>query len=90
MAALAACPLADRLTIQEENAGLHFLVRVDLPVTEQVILDGCATTGLRVSSLSEYYHGEAPRSAQKCLVVNYSGLSEEQLAKLEEILANLC
>ncbi len=87
MKALAACPLAEKLTIQEENAGLHFLVRVDLPVSETQILQRCAEAGLGVHSLSNYYHGAVPETAKKCLVVNYSGLSEEQLTKLEEILA---
>ena len=87
MKALAACPLSDRLTIEEENAGLHFLVRVDLPVTEQALLERCAQAGLRVSCLSDYYHGNVPEQSKKCLVINYSGLSQEDLTKLEEILA---
>ena len=72
---------------EEENAGLHVLVRVDLPVTEEAILQRCSEVGVRVSSLSDYYHGNVPQTARKCLVVNYSGLSEEDLTKLEEILA---
>ena len=87
MKALSHCTLADKLTIKEENAGLHFLVRVDTPETEEVILQRCTEAGLRVSSLSDYYHGNVPDTAKKCLVVNYSGLSQEDLTKLEEILA---
>ena len=87
MQALTNCPLADRMTIEEENAGLHFLVRLDLPATEERILKRCAEVGLRVSSLSDYYHGDVPQMARNCLVVNYSGLSDEDLTKLEEILA---
>lgn len=87
MKMLSECSLADRLTIEEENAGLHFLVRVDLPVTEDVILRRCAEVGLGISSLSDYYHGKVPQQARKCLVVNYSGLSQKDLTKLEEILA---
>ena len=87
MKALTECPLADRLTVLEENAGLHFLVRVDLPVAEDVIKARCVQAGLRVSSLSDYYHGTVPADAGKCLVVNYSGLSQKDLTKLEEILA---
>lgn len=87
MKALSHCALADKLTIKEENAGLHFLVRVDTPETEEVILQRCTEAGLRVSSLSDYYHGNVPDTAKKCLVVNYSGLSQEDLTKLEEILA---
>ena len=37
MAALTACPLAERLTVQEENAGVHFLVRVDTAMTDEAL-----------------------------------------------------
>ena len=87
MAALTACPLAERLTVQEENAGVHFLVRVDTAMTDEALEEYCARAGLGVRCLSGYYHGSVPASAQKCLVVNYSGLSDEKLTQLEEILA---
>ena len=87
LAALTACPMADRLTVQEENAGLHFLVRVDTELTDADLERRCAGFGLKVRCLSGYYHGPVPESARKCLVINYSGLSEEEMTKLEEILA---
>ena len=87
MTALTTCPLAGRLTVREENAGLHFLVRVDTDMTDEELINYCARAGVRVQSLSGFYHGSAPQSAMRCLVVNYSGLGDEELAKLEEILA---
>ena len=87
MTALTECPLAALLTVQEENAGLHFLVRVATDMTDEALEAYCARAGLRVQCLSGYYHGPVPEKAWRCLVVNYSGLSDEQLTKLEEILA---
>lgn len=87
MGALTACPLSDRLTILEENAGLHFLVRVDTSRTDAELEKVWEQAGIRVRCLSGYYHGCVPENAKKCLVVNYSGLKDEQLTKLEEILA---
>ena len=87
MAALTACPTADRLTVMEENAGLHFLVRVDTQQTDVQLEKAWEQAGVRVRCLSGYYHGPVPETARKCLVVNYSGLKDEQLTKLEEILA---
>ena len=87
MTALTECPLAALLTVQEENAGLHFLVRVATDMTDEALEDYCARAGLRVQCLSSYYHGPVPEKARRCLVVNYSGLDHEQLTKLEEILA---
>lgn len=86
MAALAQCSQADRLEIMEENAGLHFLVRVNVGFSQQEIQDYCAQRGIRVRMLSSYYHTPVPEWAEKCVVVNYSGLSQLQIEQLEEIL----
>ena len=86
--AIESCPLADRLTILEENAGLHFLVKVDSPFTDRALMDQLAQAGIRVHTLSSYYHGPVPEESHRCLIVNYSGLTDEQLARLEEKLAS--
>ncbi len=84
--AIQSCPLAEKLTIREENAGLHFLVKVDAPLSDQALVARCAEQGIRVRSLGSYYHGSVPEQDTGCLVVNYSGLTEERLDKLERIL----
>lgn len=78
---------ADRLSIREENAGLHFLVRADLSGNNRELVEACEALGIRVCSLTEYYHGLSPEWAENCLVINYSGLTEEDLDRLEEILS---
>ena len=82
-------PLADRLTIREENAGLHFLLYVDTALSDEKLTARCEQAGLRVSTLSSYYHGPLPENARRCLVINYSGLTDAQLAQLEEKLKTL-
>ena len=72
-------PFADRLSIREENAGLHFLVQAELPVSGRELANNCEDLGIRVCSLTEYYHGLSPEWAENCLVINYSGLTEEDL-----------
>ena len=81
---LARCPLADRLTILEENAGLHFLVRVKDAASDEKLVQRLLDKGIRVRSLGSYYQDEVPAWAVGCLVVNYSGLSDEQINALEE------
>ena len=76
--------LADRITILEQDAGLHFLLRVDTPLSDRAMAEKLAGLGIRVRTLSSYYHGDAADSS--CLVVNYSGLKEQQL---EEALKRL-
>ena len=87
VAAVSQCPVAEKLTILEENAGLHFLLQVDLPLTDAQLVESCRDIGLRVAALSSYYR--FPEENSHCLVINYSGLSDEQMQQLEEKLKTL-
>ena len=89
LAALENCSFAPRLTVLEENAGLHFLVKVDTAMTDEELLLRCGKAGLRVQTLGEFYHGDVPDSARRQLVINYSGLTDEELERLEQKLAAL-
>ena len=79
-------PYAPKLTLLEENAGLHFLLRVDTEISDSRLVDHCAQMGIRIRALGEYYHHSAPIPDTHCLVVNYSGLTDGQLQQLEIIL----
>ena len=87
LTAISNCPQATRLSILEEHAGLHFLLQVDSPMTDAQLVAHCAGMGLRVAALSSYYR--FPEENSHCLVINYSGLTEESLSRLEEILRKL-
>ena len=82
VAALENCPFADKLTILEQDAGLHFLLKVDTELSDRELTEKLAAAGIRVRALSSYYHGNTENPHH--LVVNYSGLKEEAL---EEALA---
>ena len=71
------CPFADRLTILEQDAGLHFLLKVDTALSDSALTARLAGVGIRVQALSEFYH-DSPED-QGCLVINYSGVREETL-----------
>lgn len=85
--AIANSPVSKNLTILEEHAGLHFLLQVKLPMTDARLVEHCRQLGLRVAALSSYYR--FPEENSHCLVVNYSGLTEKDLSRLEEILQRL-
>ena len=87
LTAITGCKYADHFTILEENAGLHFLLQVELPLTDAQLVETCRNLGLRVAPLSSYYR--FPEENSHCLVINYSGLTEEALTGLERILGNL-
>ena len=82
--AIEGCAFAHRLTIREENAGLHFLVKVDTEVSDAALERRCADAGIRIRALSSYYQGVPPEQECHCLVVNYSGLRGEQIDLLRQ------
>ncbi len=90
LAMVAESPLAGKLTIREENAGLHFLVKVDTALPDGELVARCCAVGMRVRALSSYYHGPIPDADRHCLVVSYGGLSEKDMSRLEEILKKGC
>ena len=77
--ALVRSPFSECLTILEQDAGLHFLVRVDTALSDRELVALCAEAGIRVRCLGDYYEGPVPGWAERCLVINYSGLQEEAL-----------
>ena len=78
------CPFSDRLTILELDAGLHFLLQVKTPLTDAALTASLEEAGIRIRALSEYYHD--CRDDRHCLVVNYSGMKEEDLSRALEAL----
>ena len=81
------CAVSHRLTILEQDAGLHFLLQVDTTLTDAQLTARLAEAGIRVRALSEYFHEVA--EDRHCLVVNYSGLKEEALQTALDLLGNI-
>lgn len=71
------CSFSQKLTILEQDAGLHFLLKVDTALPDFDLTRELLGVGIRVKALSEYYHDQ--RRDRHCLVVNYSGVKEEAL-----------
>lgn len=86
LSAIASSPLRSHLSILEQDAGLHFIIKVDTALTDTALVERCARAGIRIRSLGSYYHDPAPREDTHCLVINYSGLDENALQRLENIL----
>ena len=84
---LETCAFSDRLTILEQDAGLHFLVKVETAYSDRELVTRLEEAGIRVRALSEYYHQE--QKDRHCLVVNYSGLKEDALAEALERLEGI-
>ena len=70
--------LADRITILEQDAGLHFLVKVETSYSDAEITHRLSEMGIRIKALSSYYHLPAGTD-RRCFLVNYSVLDENAL-----------
>ncbi len=78
---------AGKLTMQERDAGLHFLLTVDTALPDRVLTQRLSDRGIRVRALSEYYQDS--REDRRCLVVNYSGLTEMQLKQALQMVCEI-
>lgn len=79
-ACLNAHPLAKQMQICGEESGLHLLLKVQLPCTEQELLAAAQAVHVQVYGLSAYY--ETPSNAPQhppCIVMGYACLSPEEL-----------
>jgi len=84
-AALERCPLTDCFTLLEQNAGLHFLLKVRTELSDTELVARFREVGILVSALTDFYADAAPEKDSHCLVINYSGLDENQLWRLEQV-----
>ncbi|MBP3493310.1 MAG: PLP-dependent aminotransferase family protein [Oscillospiraceae bacterium] len=71
-------PLAGRAEIMEQDAGLHFLMKLNTALPDQDLRRRAAENGVRLALLSDYY--SIPENApQHVVVVNYSGIELQDL-----------
>ena len=86
LSAIENSPIAQKLTVLEEDAGLHFLVRVDTALSDENLIRRCRDAGIRIRALNSYYHDA--QEDTHCLVANYSGLDDEKLEILPQLLGS--
>lgn len=81
-------PIANKCTITEEDSGLHFLLKINTTLSDEVFKKVCQANGIQLSLLSDYYYDKksVPDSALSTIVVNYSGLSLEDLPTALDII----
>ncbi len=65
--------MSGRVSVSEENAGLHFLLKLDTELPDEVLRELAWKQGLKLSFLSEFYQNPTEQN-QHTLVINYSGI----------------
>lgn len=65
-------------SIMEEDAGLHFLLKVDTKLNDKQLVERAAQKGIHVSCLSQYYYDKT-NAKEHILVINYSGINSDKI-----------
>lgn len=78
-------PIHQSISIYEEEAGVHFLMKIDTKKTEKEVMESAAAKGIRLNPVSDYYFGTPPEEGQ-IYVMNYSSVP---LEKKEEIVSRI-
>ena len=78
-------PLASYVTISEEDAGLHFLLKVDTNLSDHEFILNLEQKGIKLSSLSQYFR-TPPKEAEHIFVINYSFVNEDAIDKAINII----
>ena len=95
--AIVQSPLSSKVRIHEADAGLHFLMQIDITLPDEELVSRAAQSGIRLSCLSQYYHvsQEEPDSdsvnqvqepIRHAVLVNYSGLENGKMPWLAQAL----
>lgn len=72
-------PFSSRIQIYEEDAGLHFLMHIATNMSDQELLQAANRYSVHLACLSQYYFEPAKNIPEHTLILNYSGLTQEQI-----------
>jgi GntR family transcriptional regulator / MocR family aminotransferase len=76
----------DYITISEEDAGLHFVMHIDIPCSDEEFKYRLERRNIRICALSEYFHNPGKQS-EHFFLLNYSSLSEKNMFEAIKILS---
>lgn len=85
------------ITIQEEEAGVHFLMHIKSECTEAEIIEKAKAGGVKLDPLSRYYIKNTEKHEQNgqenpyenTYVMNYSSINMENIKKVVQVLSEL-
>lgn len=86
LSAIKKSPFASRIHIYEEDAGLHFLMQVDTDKTDEELLQIASRHSVHLACLSQYYFEPLENMPEHTFILNYSGLTLEQIPTAIELL----
>jgi len=86
--ALRTCPAADRLSFEECDSGLHFVLRVDTCAKAADIAEQAAKRGVGLAPIERYDMGamRAP-DGSACFVMQYDGVDPESFERAASVIS---
>lgn len=90
MQALEKKPLGDYVTIEEEEAGVHFLMHLCTDQKEEEIVTQAKSRGVKLKPLSGYYADTAEAAKQEnTYVMNYSSIDPAAMERAAGVLLHI-
>lgn len=82
--------LKTKIQILEEDAGVHFLMKVDTNLSEEEFLDKMKSKGIKLAALSSYYHSsEKKKKYENIYVMNYSFVDCEKMEYVAKMITQV-
>jgi len=79
MELLQVSPVRTYVTLIEHGSGLHLLLRLAVNLPDKELQKKILASGIKMKSLSQYYAGKVPASADHVFVLNYANLGEDEM-----------
>lgn len=74
-----------KVTIEEENAGLHFILGIKKEIDDEKFIKILRDNNINISSVSDYCYNELEEFYHK-FIINYSAVAEDKLKKALDIM----
>ena len=76
-------------SIMGEEAGVHFLLKIDTNKSEHSLMELAAAQGIKLSPLSSYYY-DNKKNVENIYIMNYSSIPTDKIGEIIERLAKCC
>lgn len=78
-------PIYSKVTIEEDNAGLHFILGIKHKIDDEKFVQTLKENDINISSVSDYCYNDLKEFRHK-FIINYSEVEEDKLKKALEIM----
>lgn len=78
-------PIYSKVSIEEENAGLHFILGIKSEIDDEKFVKTLKNNGINISSVSDYCYNNLEEFRHK-FIINYSAVEEDRLTRALSIM----